>query len=197
MADSSDVNFPIIDGFMVDLLALLSIDYACDPALCKDTVSCCASYDVCISESDVIKIIPHFPQASIFAPAIKEGDDYGNLFDETEDGLFSLETNEDLQCKLAWKNDSGELLCSLHSHALKNNLSFYDTKPKSCCLWPLAESDSKPKCISIDSDSLKFPCVTKKTTQDYKLNKELSLIIEKIYGSDFLEKVNLSINLLK
>ena len=198
MTFESNLNYPIIDGIIIDLLALLSINYLCDPALCNGMKSCCASYDVCITEKDIIKIIPYFPQASIYAPQIKEDEGgFSNLFEENDDGLFSMETDENFQCKLAWKNEAGDVLCSLHTHALKNNLSFYDTKPKSCCLWPLAESDPEEKSLCIDSDCLLFPCVKEKPVQDFILNEELALIIENIYGLEFLAKINQQIDLLK
>jgi len=208
MADKSNLNYLIIDGVTVDLLGLISIDYLCDPKLCNGQKSCCAYYDVCITEEDVNKIIPHFPEAACFAKHIKtmEGE-YVNVFDEPDDddddddddennGFISLDTDDDFTCKLAWKNEAGDVLCSLHSQALKNNISFYDAKPKSCCLWPLAESDSKAKSLSIDSDCVKFPCVTIKKVQDYKLNKEIALIIKNIYGLDFLNKINNAIEKL-
>lgn len=190
MNNKNNINFPIIDGIIVDLQAIISIDYLCDPKLCNGKKSCCAHYDICIEQKDVIKIIPYFPEASIFAPHIKNDSNYSNLFEETDDGLISLETDENFTCMLAWKNPDGDILCSLHSQAIKNNLSFYDTKPKSCCLWPLAESDTKQASLTIDSDCTTFPCVTVKKVQDFKINKEIALIIKNIYGIKFLNKIN-------
>ncbi len=197
MNKSSNLKFPIIDGIIVDIMSIISIKYSCDPKLCAGKKSCCASYDICIEKKDVSKIIPYFSEAAKFAPHIKKGDEYDNMFDETDDGLISLETDENWQCKLAWKNDAGDVLCSLHSHALKNNLSFYDTKPKICCLWPLAESETKQQSLTIDSDCLTFPCVKEKTVHDFKINNEIVSIIKNIYGLDFLEKIEAAIEKMK
>lgn len=197
MSNFLNLKFPTIDGIIVDIMAIISIEYLCDPKLCSGKKSCCASYDVCIEQKDVTKIIPYFPGAAVFAPHIKDGDEYINMFDEIDDELISLESDENWQCKLAWKNKSGDVLCSLHSHALKNNLSFYDTKPKVCCLWPLAESDTKQQSLTIDSDCLNFPCIKEKIVQDFKINKEIADIIENIYGLGFLHKIESAIEKVK
>jgi len=140
--------FPIIENVKVDLKSLISIKHKCDPGVCNGKISCCAEYEICMEKDEVDKIIAHTPGAAEFAPQLKTNGLYNNVFDETDDNLITIDVDEDSQCLFAWRNSNGEVLCSLHSHAIKSNLSFYDTKPGSCCLWPLAIYQGSPEILT-------------------------------------------------
>ena len=49
--------FPIIENVKVDLKSLISIQHKCDPEVCKEKISCCAEYEVCIEKKEVYKIV--------------------------------------------------------------------------------------------------------------------------------------------
>ncbi len=182
-------SFPEINGVKVDINALFSLSHKCNPTSCVDKKQCCASYEVCIEDKEIDKILPHFPEAAKFKPEIVEREFLEDLFREVEDGLVAIETNDDGQCLLGCQGENGELLCSLHCQSIKNNLSFYDAKPKSCGLWPLAEIAVETPVLTVQNDALEFVCNDQ--SEDLKvLDKEVSSIIENIYGKDFLDQLN-------
>ena len=186
--------FPIIKNVKVDLKSLISIEHKCDPGVCKGKISCCAEYEVCIEEKEVDKIIAHTPGSVEFAPQLIDNGSYRNIFDETDNNLITIDTDEDNLCLFAWSNRGGEILCSLHSHAIKNNLSFYDTKPESCCLWPLAIYIGSPEILTIQDDAFHFDCNKKRKPEKAELDTEISSIINNVYGEKMLAGINHAIS---
>lgn len=178
-----------IQNIKVDISALLSIEYKCNPKICNG--ECCSSYHVCITEKEIDRILPQLHEISEFAKHIKNNDVFTELFDEDEDEI-SIETNDKWQCRFLWKNKEEGLLCSLHSLAIKNNTSYYNIKPKPCCLWPLALSKEEPHTLTIQKET--FPCIKEKN--DNLLDPEIASIIKNIFGNDFLDELNKRIELL-
>lgn len=171
-----------VKNINVDIDSILSLKYKCDPSICKG--ECCSSYHVCITEKEIDRIIPNLHEISEFATHLKNNEEFEDIFDEHEDEI-SIDTNEKWQCKLLWENQSGELLCALHSLAIKNNTSYYDIKPKPCCLWPLAISKEEPYFLTVQHED--FPCLEKK--EDKTLDPEVALIIKNIFGEEFLKEL--------
>jgi len=186
--------FPIIENVKVDLKSLISIKHKCDPDICRGKISCCAEYEVCMEKEEVGKIIAHLPAAAEFAPQLIADGSYRNIFDETDDNLITIDADEDNQCLFAWRNSKGEVLCSLHSHAIKNNLSFYDTKPVNCCLWPLAIYDDSPEILTVQDDAFKFDCNMKRKPEKAELDAGISSIINNVYGEKMLFGINHAIS---
>ena len=186
--------FPIIENVKVDLKSLISIKHKCDPGICKDKISCCAEYEVCMEKKEVDKITAYMPGAAQFAPQLKQDGSYNNIFDETDDNLVSIDTDTDNQCLFAWHNSVGEVLCSLHSYAIKNNLSFYDTKPGSCSLWPLAIYDGSPRILTVQDDAFNFDCNERHKPKRDGLDLEISSIIKNVYGEKMLVGINRAIS---
>ncbi|GAX59376.1 uroporphyrinogen-III decarboxylase [Candidatus Scalindua japonica] len=188
--------FPIIENIKVDLKSLISIKHTCDPEICSEKGSCCSEYEVCMEKREVDKIVTHIPEAAKFAPQLIANGTYRNIFEETDDNLVSIDTDEENQCLFAWRNGKGEALCSLHSHALKNNLSFYDTKPESCCLWPLAIYDGSPKILTVQDDAFNFDCNKRHKSEKARLDPEISSIINNVYGTKMLTGINHAISIM-
>lgn len=186
--------FPIIENVKVDLKSLISIKHKCDPGVCKGKISCCAEYEICMEEKEVDKIIAHIPQAAEFAPHLIDNSSYRNIFDETDDDLITIDVDEENQCLFAWRNRNGEILCSLHSHAMKNNLSFYDTKPESCSLWPLAIYNGSPEILTVQEDAFNFDCNEERKPEKAELDTEISSIIKNVYGEKMLVGINHAIS---
>ncbi len=182
--------FPIIENVKVDLISLISVKHKCNPGICKDKISCCAVYEICIEKDEVDKVFAHTPGAAEFAPQLKANGFYRNIFDETDDNLIAIDTDEDNQCLFAWRNSDEEVLCSLHSHAIKSNLSFYDTKPESCCLWPLAIYEGSPKILTVQDDAFDFDCNKKDESGKAELDTEISSIIKNVYGEKMVAGIN-------
>ncbi|MHC4320965.1 MAG: hypothetical protein ACYST3_01695 [Planctomycetota bacterium] len=179
-------SFPIIENVKVDLRSLISIQHKCDPGLCNEKISCCAEYEVCMEKREVDKIISYTPGAAEFLPQLIANGSYRNIFEETDDNLVSIDTDGDNQCLFAWRNNKGDILCSLHSHAIKNNLSFCDTKPESCSLWPLAIYDGRPEILTVQDDAFNFDCNEKRKPKKAELDTEISSIIKNVYGEKML-----------
>ena len=186
--------FPIIENVKVDLKSLTSIKHKCDPGVCNGKISCCAEYEICMEKDEVDKIIAHTPGAAEFAPQLKTNGLYNNVFDETDDNLITIDVDEDSQCLFAWRNSNGEVLCSLHSHAIKSNLSFYDTKPGSCCLWPLAIYQGSPEILTVQDDAFNFDCNKKLESKGAELDTEIASIIKNVYGDKMLVGINHAIS---
>ncbi|MDR4504604.1 MAG: hypothetical protein MRK01_07415 [Candidatus Scalindua sp.] len=185
-----DKLFPIINGIKVDLRSLVSIRHRCDPGICAGEYSCCSHYEICLEGGEVGKVIRHMPGAARYAPHLKEKDSYRNVFEETDDNLIALDTDTDNQCLFAWRNRKGEILCSLHSHAIETGISFYDAKPGACCLWPLAICSGNPMILSVQDDAFKFICNKKRRSEKAVLDKEIASIIENVYGENMLVGIN-------
>ena len=189
--------FPIIENVKVDLKSLISVEHKCDPGVCKGKTSCCAEYEICIEKDEVDKVFAHTPGAAEFAPQLKANGFYRNVFEETDDNLIAIDTDEDNQCLFAWRKSNGEILCSLHSHAIKNNLSFYDTKPESCSLWPLAIYNGSPEILTVQEDAFNFDCNKKRKSGEDELDPEISSIIRNVYGEKMLAGIKHAVYKIK
>ena len=139
----------------VDLKAICSIDHECVgcPTVAE---SCCAKYDVCVNEEELNRIIPVLPEAAKFCPHLKTEEGYANVFEETEDGLFSLDTHENGLCVFAYLNN-GLIRCSLHSVEQNLKLPLGTVKPGVCILWPLTFSEDG-KYLTLHDSALACEC---------------------------------------
>ncbi len=188
MVDTPD-TCPVIRGMRVDIVALGSISHRCVPGLCKDSKSCCESYEVCVGKKELPDIIGIMPDASTFSPDLRSGADYNNVFEEVAYGLSSIDTNEDGLCSFAYHGDENDVLCSLHSAAMELGLEPASVKPRSCVLWPLALSEGGDKVLSIQDDAFSFPCNTPRDGGLGGLDRSVSVIISDVFGKEFLAEL--------
>lgn len=122
----------------IDYKSICSIDHEC--AGCSVVAnSCCAKYDVCVSEAEVNKIIPNLPEAAKFCPHLKTVDGYANVFEEAEKGQYAIDAHENGLCVFAYVTN-GLIRCSLHAVETSLGLSLGSVKPEVCLLWPLTFS---------------------------------------------------------
>lgn len=122
----------------VDLKSVCSIDHECTG--CSELKNCCcAQYDVTVSQGELSRIIPALPEAAQFCPHLKSDDGYANVFEETEDGLHSIDTHDNGLCVFAYRNN-GLIRCSLQTVEMKLGLPLGSLKPAVCVLWPLTFS---------------------------------------------------------
>jgi len=139
----------------VDLKAICSIDHECIG--CSDiTKTCCAKYDVCVHEEGLDKILPYLPEAAELCPHLKTEEGYANIFEETEDGLYSIDTHDDGLCGFAYRKE-GLIRCSLHSIEIKLGLPLGAIKPEVCILWPLTFTGDG-KTLTLHDDALGCEC---------------------------------------
>src|SRR6185503_5049877 len=120
--------------------SICSIDHEC--VGCADvTKSCCAKYDVCVSEAELKRIVSVLPEVSKYCPHLKTEDGYANVFEEAEKGQYALDTHEDGLCVFAYMND-GLVRCSLHRVETDLGLPLGSVKPAVCILFPLTFSEN-------------------------------------------------------
>ena len=172
------------DVITVDLESLPSLDHACDGCRGKEAAkSCCATYEVCISHKEMEAIVGVLPEISKTCPQLKDGDEFQNVFEETDDGFLSLDTTEDGLCVFAYQIDQ-EVRCGVHSAALRLNLPIEDVKPAVCILWPLSVSEDAPQRLSIADDALDFHCNTACDRGSGSIPDIFVETLTQVYGKD-------------
>lgn len=180
---------PVIEDIIVDLQSLLSIAHSCDPALCSSSGSCCGNFEICVEADEMERVIGFMPMASEFSGELMSGGAPGNVFDEIEPDLFSIDEGESEICVFGYRDPADKVLCSLHSAAIRKDYRPEEAKPRGCVLWPLALSEDRPLSLGVDSEAFLFPCNTKRVNAS-ALDPGIADIIQKLFGSSFLEKVN-------
>lgn len=180
---------PVIEDIVVDIPALLSITHSCDPSICTSSGSCCGSFEICLEEDEMDRVVGFMPMASAFSDGLISGGALKNVFEELEPGLFGIDEGESGICVFGYYGLKDEVLCSLHSVAMQRNYKPEEAKPRGCVLWPLALSEDKPLSLSVDSDAFLFPC-NKQREGASRLAPGITDIIIKLFGRSFLDKVN-------
>ena len=139
----------------VDLKSVCSIDHECTG--CSEIAnSCCAKYDVTVTQGELDRIIPALPEAAQFCPHLKTGDGYASVFEETEDGLYSIDTHDNDLCVFAYRK-KGLIRCSLHTVEANLGLPLGSIKPGVCILYPLTFSEDG-KVLTLHDDALACAC---------------------------------------
>ena len=179
----------VIEDVVVDISALLSIAHSCDPELCSSSGSCCGSFEICLEADEMDRVVGFMPMASEFSDGLMSGSSFRNVFEELEPGLYAIDEGESGVCVFGYHGAKDEVLCSLHSVAMKRNYKPEEVKPRGCVLWPLAVSEDKPLSLSVDSEAFLFPC-NKQREGASALDPGIADIIEKLFGKAFLDKVN-------
>ncbi|HHZ82572.1 MAG TPA: DUF3109 family protein [Nitrospirales bacterium] len=168
----------------VEMTQIARFSHACDGCKGKDAMrSCCATYEVCITPDEMEAIVGVLPEASKFCPDLKDGDGFQNVFEETDDGLVSLDTTEDGLCVFAYQSEDG-IRCGLHSAAEDLQVPLEQVKPAVCILWPLSISDDEPRQLSIAEDALAFHCNTRCESNQSITQTSFMDTIEQVYGTD-------------
>jgi hypothetical protein len=179
----------VIEGIVVDISALLSIAHSCDPSICTSSGSCCGSFEICLEADEMDRVVGFMPMASEFSDGLMSGGSFRNVFEELEADLYAIDEGESGVCVFGYHGAKDEVLCSLHSVAMQRNYKPEEVKPRGCVLWPLAVSEDKPLSLSVDSEAFLFPC-NKQREGASTLDPGIAGIVEKLYGSAFLDKVN-------
>jgi Fe-S-cluster containining protein len=102
-----------------------------------------------------------------------------------QDSLHLREIGQNIPCPLSYKSENGQILCSLHSYALHNNLDVYKIKPLWCSMFPLMIQKSLEGWI-INVEIADF-CVAKKNSLPILLSFEP--LLTSLFGSEWIKKV--------
>ncbi len=154
----------------LDRKAICSIDHECTgcPTAAK---SCCAMFDVCVSEAELNRIIPLLPEAAKLCPHLKTENGYANVFEEAEKGQFSLDTHENGLCVFAFKAN-GLIRCSLHAVEENLGLPRGTAKPAVCILWPLTFSE-KGDLLTLHDKALSCECSSVRKKPSDRISPDL------------------------
>ncbi len=177
-----------INNIDLDLTSIYKISHECRTGVCDRQYNCCANYEVCIDTNELEIIVNHLPLAAKYAKHLLSESGFANVFDETEDGFFSIDKDEEGLCVFAYQTKDNHFLCSLHTVALDLDTSPHLLKPKCCSLWPLALSTEQPLCLTLDDEAFLFPC--NKVRDDKKdLYPAIETIISTIFGDHFFNEL--------
>ncbi len=163
----------------VDLASLYAIDHACQGCT-KDEKCCCATYEVCVTTREMNRIIGLLPELARLCPHLGADEDYDNVFEEVEPGLFAIDTTEEGLCLFAYVS-RGKLRCSLHTVGLNLGIPLDHAKPKACLLWPMTFSEGE-ELLSLTGDALSFFCNSRKGRLSRSLCPSFVEAIELVYG---------------
>jgi hypothetical protein len=164
----------------VDVESLLSIENDCK-GCARGERCCCSSYEVCVTAAEMKRIIRVLPEAAKFCPHLLVDGGYDNVFGEEEDGLFSIDTNEEGLCLFAYWSHR-RIHCSLHSVAVRLALPLEQVKPKVCLLWPMHFSEGT-EVLAATGDAFLYACNTRKTSGSRSLCHGFAEAIDMVYGA--------------
>ncbi|MFP4501829.1 MAG: hypothetical protein ACLFTT_12575 [Candidatus Hydrogenedentota bacterium] len=167
---------------ILDIQALQSVTHTCD--CCADgQACCCAQFEVCVSAGEIPRIAAMMPAAAAYAPHILTEDGApDNVFEETGDGLYAIDTHENGLCIFAFHRD-GMTLCALHAAALDHGLPWHEGKPYVCTLWPATISEDDPPMVSVDPDAVTFHCTRARTAPKGAVAPALKDAIRRVFGA--------------
>jgi hypothetical protein len=166
---------------VVDTEKICTIDHIC--VGCADvTKSCCAKYDVCVSEAELQRIIPVMPEVSRYCSHLKTDDGYANVFEEAEKGNYAIDTHENGLCVFAYTADNGLIRCSLHTVEKDLGLPLGSVKPAVCILFPLTFSE-KGNVLTLHDDALGCDCSSRRKKLSNVISPDLVATIQHFGGS--------------
>jgi hypothetical protein len=170
-----------VGRYLVDVRALSRAAHRCDPALCRDSGSCCAAYDVWVGDEERARLLGRLPEAARYATHLREGGAFRRLGPDAH----AVQKRPDGLCVFAYRAPDGRVLCSLHSAALAAGLGPERLKPHSCVLWPLCVSSSRPPVISVHGDAFRFPC-TRRRRGPATIDGGIAGVMRAAFGGEFL-----------
>jgi hypothetical protein len=121
------------------------------------------------------------PFAAEFQPALKNHGRFLNVFDETDDGLFALDTNKNGLCVFSYAS-AGGIRCALHSAAVKLGVAPAALKPAVCVLWPMTFIDAPDSCLGISESAFDFDCCHKAGRKRKTISPALLASVGELFG---------------
>ena len=185
--------WPIGRGIIADIPALLRLRHRCQPGRCPDRPSCCQVYEVCLTPAEVDRVTGLIPACASYAPGLKGPGGYLNPFDPVGGRLFAIDEDEDGRCAFSYPVSGGGTRCALHSAALDLQLDPYQTKPRSCALWPLAIRTGRPRLLTTQDDAYTFSCNRRRSATVASLDDGVAAIIAGLFGAPVLRAVERAI----
>lgn len=187
-------GFVVIQGILVDVPALMRLKHYCDPMLCRNKRYCCAQYEITLDKDDLTRAVGFQHEAAAFAPEVGEGGYFEDPYEETDDGRWSLDCDDETDaCAFSFRDKKGCGWCAIHAAALKHHLDPYQVKPKVCTMWPLALSEGNPVVLGIQDDVYMFPCTWKRGGRPRTLYPDIAENVEAAFGVEFRRELESAI----
>ena len=180
---------PRLGWLAIDLDALFSIRHECRPLHCPSPVSCCSSYEIAVSDSELEGIVGFMPAAAGYVPDLMDDDGFRNVFDEESPQSYLIEESEIGDCVFSFRNSAGCILCSLHASALDLGIEPVRVKPRACTLWPLAVQGRRPELLTVQHDAYSFPCNQRRKRPGKRLDHGVRDIITALWGDQFVKEL--------
>ena len=178
----------IVGNIRIDVPALMSIEHCCRPGVCKGKPNCCSRFQIHVDEKELETIVGFLPLVEKYTSSIGGEQGYDNVFEESEEGCYFIDADDNEQCIFAYPTAAEETLCSLLSAAIELGLPPVDVKPKCCSLWPLALSAGSHPVLSINSLFASFPCNHKKAAPA-GIDAGIQETIRIYFGESFLSEL--------
>lgn len=154
----------------MDFQSIRTIEHAC--AGCSVVKACCCSkYEILVDRLELKRILQALPEAAKLCQNLKTGGKYENVFEEAENGFFSIDTLDNGLCVFAYRKDR-MIRCSLHSTEISLGLPLGALKPKVCILWPLT-FNQKGNALTVHHDALSFACNQPRQQSSRHVSSEL------------------------
>jgi len=170
--------------------SLKKFNHKCDGCAKRAAVaSCCSGLEVCVSKSEIVKIIGIIPYIVKYCHHLLVEDKLDNVFNKSEDGLYTIDTHINGLCVFAYRKNS-TILCGIHSVADFLGLNWYDLKPLPCILWPLAISDDLSPVISLDDSAGSFHCNTGVKSNSLYLDSSVVQILKNVFDNESADCIN-------
>ncbi len=163
----------------IDLKSLCSVDHLCNGCISR-TACCCSTYEVCITATEMRRIIRIMPEVVKLCPKLLTDDGYDNVFEYVGAGLYAIDTNEDGLCLFAYTAER-KIQCALHTVGVIHGIPLAQVKPKACLLWPMIFSEGE-EALSLTDDALLFQCTTLKRKGPGPISSSFTKAIDIVYG---------------
>ncbi len=163
----------------IDIAALCAVEHHCNGCVSR-TACCCSTYEVCITATEMRRIIRIMPEVVKLCPKLETDDGYDNVFEYVEAGLYAIDTNEDGLCLFAYTAER-KIQCALHTVGVIRGIPLAKVKPKACLLWPMIFSEGE-EALSLTDDALLFHCTTPKRKGPGRISSSFTDAIDIVYG---------------
>jgi len=173
-----------------DLSAMVRLRHTCDPVSCRTILSCCSTYEICLTRREVDRAAGAMSLAAEFAPDLCPDGACENIFEPLEDGGYTVDTDYSGLCAFAFRDRDHTIKCSLHAAARKHHLPVTEIKPRCCIMWPLAILEGDPPVVTVHDDAYRFPCNQRRKPGCKTLHRGIAEIIEQLFGNDTLRAIN-------
>ncbi|MCP4641328.1 MAG: hypothetical protein GY851_12880 [bacterium] len=168
---------------LVDVARIAALHHQCDGCLDREA-GCCASFEVCVAEPEMERILGTMEAIAEFCPDLHNSEGFAYPFDETEDDLHAIDTDEDGLCAFAYSKD-GRTLCGIHSAAERLDVPWFTVKPRSCVLWPLALSHGPSPVLTVDPEAPAFHCCEVGRRDPSALDDNIAGTLRTVFGEAF------------